>query len=255
MNWAESRLFLILLACLALAACGFKGRPLPLQQPLPEAPANFQALQRGENMLLSWAIPEKNQDETQLTDLAGFNLYRMIYDPREACPECLDRSLLVQSIDLDYLVDAQRVDQRIFVIDQGIRPGKGYFYRVTARTAAGLQGASAEIRRESAPAPEAPRGLSATGLDRLARLEWQAVVPSSSAETLLGYRLYRGEANGRIGPVPVNSELLTTTRYDDFGVENRRTYRYQVRSVIKRADLILESRPSAIASTTPRVGQ
>lgn len=259
MRWVGFRssptLLLIGLVCLALAGCGHKGRPLPLQQPLPIAPPDLQARQRGNSMLISWTIPDKNQNETPLTDLAGFNLYRMIFDPRDTCPECQDRSLLLQSIDLDYLVNAQLVEQRVYLADHGIRPGKGYFYRVTARTAAGHEGASAEVQREALPAPDAPLGLSAIGLDRLVRLEWQAVTPQSAAESLLGYQLYRGAADGRIEPAPVNSELLTSTGYDDFSVDNGQTYNYQIRSVIRRGDLTLESLPSVVVAATPQAGR
>jgi len=243
-----------LLTLLVVSACGFKSRPLPLEKPLPVAPPDLQARQLGNSMLVSWTIPETNQDGTPATDLAGFNLYRMIFDPLDDCPDCIDRSTLLRKIDLDYLLDVQVIDNRVYLFDRDVRPGKGYQYRIAARTAKSLEGDFAKVRRAAVPPPPSPAGLSATGHDRMIRLHWDGVIPDSTAATLLGYQLYRGP-NGPVLPATVNADLLRATGYDDFGVENDQTYSYQVRSVVKRGDAIVESPPSATVSAIPSSGR
>jgi hypothetical protein len=249
-----ARLFWLCLVCLLLGACGFKGRPLPLEKPLPEAPGDLQARQLGHRMRISWTMPELNQDGTPTTDLAGFNLYRMIYDPQDTCPDCFDRSTLLQSIDLAYLVNAQVLEKRVFVFDRDIRPGKGYHYRVAARTAAGREGADVTVRRSALPAPPAPTGLSATGHDRMVRLTWESVTPAKGS-SLLGYQIYRAEIGEPPSPAAINAAPITALSFDDYGVENDQAYSYQLRSVIRQDETTLESPASTASSATPQVGQ
>jgi hypothetical protein len=249
-----SRLFWLCLVCLLLGACGFKGRPQPLEKPLPEAPGNLQARQLGNRMRVSCNLPEINQDGTPITDLAGFNLYRMIYDPQDACPDCLDRSTLLQSIDLAYPVNAQVFEKRVYIFDRDIRPDKGYHYRVAARTEAGREGASVTVRRQALQPPSAPTGLTATGHDRMVRLTWTDFTPAFGT-SLLGYQLYRGEAGNPPDPAPINATSVKTNRFDDFGVENDQAYSYQLRAVLKRGEITLESPVSPLVSATPQAGR
>ena len=243
-----------LLIGLLLGGCGFKSRPLPLEKPLPEAPLDFSIRQLGSNAQLVWTIPEMNQDETPIRNLDGFNLYRMLFDPQDDCPDCLDRSTLLAKIDLDYPVNARVLDQRVYYFDRGVSAGRGYHYRVAARTSAGREGRPATVRLAALAPPGKPTGLTANGHDRMIRLNWEPFVPGPG-DTLLGYRLYRGLAGQPIEPAPVNNEILTDTGFDDFGVENGQAYIYQVRSVIQRGETQLESPASAVATATPQAGQ
>lgn len=244
----------LLLTGLLLGGCGFKSRPLPLEKPLPEAPLDLSIRQLGSNAQLAWTIPELNQDETPIRDLDGFNLYRMLYDPQDDCPDCLDRSTLLAKIDLDYPVNARVLDQRVYYFDRNVRPGRGYRYRIVARTRAGREGRPATVRLVALAPPGKSTGLSANGHDHMVRLSWESFGPEPG-DTLLGYRLYRGLAGKPFEPAPVNNEILTDTGFDDFGVENGQAYSYQVRSVIQRGETQLESPASAAVTATPQAGQ
>jgi len=246
-------LVLVLLVLLT-AGCGFKGRPLPLEKPLPVAPLDLEARQLGSSLLIAWTIPELNQDETPARDLEGFNLYRMLFNPQDVCPDCMDRSTLLAKIDLDYPVNVRVIDKRVYYFDRDIIPGKGYRYRIAARTRAGREGRPARARLTALPPIEAASGLVARGHDQMIRLSWEAYTPAPG-DTLLGYQLYRGLGDGATEPVPVNSALLTATGFDDYGVENGLSYSYRLRSVILRGKTHLESPASIAAAATPLPGQ
>jgi len=247
-------LAVFLLAGLLLGGCGFKSRPLPLEKPLPDAPLDFSIRQLGSNMLVAWTIPELNQDETPITNLGGFNLYRMLYDPQDDCPDCLDRSTLLAKIDIDYPANVRVLDQRVYYFDRDVRPGKGYHYRVAARTRAGREGRPVSARLAAVTPTGTPTGLAANGHDRMVRLSWEPFGPEPG-DTLLGYHIYRGLAGGPTDPAPVNNELLTDTGFDDFGVENGQDYSYQLRSVVQRGETQLESPATAAVTATPEAGQ
>jgi len=70
----------------SLPACGKKGDPLPPESLVPERIGGFMAQGRSEALLLSWTIPKKNNDGSDLDDLAGFKLYQK--KSGEGCNNC-----------------------------------------------------------------------------------------------------------------------------------------------------------------------
>jgi len=247
---------LVTLACLLalLGACGHKAPPLPLLKKQPAAVRDLEIRQRGSALQLAWTIPDRNQDGSVLNGLAGFNLYRHDYDPQDDCPECIDTSTLLRRVELDYLQGAQRDGERIFTSDTGLEVGRGYRYRVVAVTGDGLEGAPAAIQQVLQPPTAAPGAFRATGHDRLVQLAWQA--PQLEAgEELIGYNLYRGTGSEPLGPRPLNRETLTATGFDDFQVENGRSYRYGVRSLVRRDGQLIESPLGGPVAALPQAGQ
>lgn len=243
------RLLVLLFAASLLAGCGLKGPVRPLEQKLPAAPQGLRVQQRGLRMLLSWAPPTRNQDGSPLKDLQGYRVYKMEYDPTEDCPECRDTSVLLLEVDLEYLRQARRVNGRLYLWDNDLEAGRGYQYRVVAYTRKGREGAPTQLRRPFFLAPAQPSNLVTTSHDRLVRLSWSPV------EAAVGYNVYRRQPDQPFGPEPINSELLSETGFDDFHLENGRTYIYAVRSVVERLDLRVESPLSASVEAVPRAGQ
>jgi len=240
---------------LSLAACGFKGPPKPLLQPLPAAPQALSARQFGSEMQLSWSLPQKNQDGTPLTDLAGFDIYRMSYDPAADCPECRDTSVLIERLELGYLRNARREGNRIFYLDRGVEAGSGYRYRVVPFTANRQTGAPGQIQQRMAEPPPAPGELVAEAHDRLIRLSWTATSPEAPGQVLLGYNVYRRSGNEAFSRLPINRALLTVAGFDDFEVVNAVNYGYQVTSVVRTLGGQAESAPSPTAEATPEAGR
>jgi len=249
---AARRLLLTALLGL-LTACGHKGPPLPLLKPQPAAVQQLEVRQQGSVLQLSWILPERNQDGSALTNLAGFNLYRQGYDPQDECPECTDTANLLRRVELDYLQGARRDGNRILVSDGDLEIGRGYRYRVAAVTVDGLEGAPASVKQVVQPPIPAPTGFTAGGHDRLVSLAWQAPKPEAGVE-LLGYQLYRADGEAPFVR-PLNEQPLAATSYDDFQVENGRSYRYGVRSLARRDGQLVESPLSGPVAALPQAGR
>lgn len=241
-------LFLILLT---LTACGKKGPVRPLELPLPAAPGAFEIRQRGDQFLLAWTIPTANQDGTPLTDLAGFQIFRMRFLPQEDCPDCRDTSTLWREVNLAYLQEVRRIENRLFLSDTEVEPGYAYRYRIVPVTTRGRGGAAAAAGRTFRPPPGSPQQLVATGHDRMVRLSWEAPADSGPVE---GYNVYRSTEGEPPALLPITSAPVAHNFYEDFGLENGRTYFYTVRGVAGKGAESTESAPSETASANPAPG-
>src|ERR1043165_8023072 len=62
--------FWVLLLLLFLPACGKEAAPLPPFVRIPEAVKDLTAVQRGNNLILTWTNPARNIDGSAATDLA-----------------------------------------------------------------------------------------------------------------------------------------------------------------------------------------
>jgi len=245
--------FLFVLLVLTLTACGKRGPVRPLLQALPEAPQDLRVQQQGERFLITFGLPGKNQDDSPLTDLQGFQVYKMKYDPLRECPECRDTSVLLQSIDLDYLRDVRRVGDRLELWDSGLAPGLGYQYRVVAVNHSGGVGRPALAKRPFFTPPAAPARLTATGHDQMVQLGWLPV--TAAGQELVGYNLYRRTPEVAFPTDPINRAPIAADRYEEYGLQNGTTYDYAVRSVIRSGEWLVESPLSGAVSVTPEAGR
>nr|NIQ98106.1 fibronectin type III domain-containing protein [Desulfuromonadales bacterium]NIS43995.1 fibronectin type III domain-containing protein [Desulfuromonadales bacterium] len=186
---------------------------------------------------------------------ARFRIYRMEYDPADECPECRDTSTLRREVDLEFLIDVVRRGDRLFFWDAAVQDGTGYSYRVAPVTEKGREGASAVARRAVFTPPLAPSDLTARGLDKLVRLSWEESPAGAADCEVLGYNVYRAVDEQPFVGAPVNAQILVTPRFEDFGLENDRTYRYAVRSVALKGELTVESPFSESITVIPRAGR
>lgn len=243
-------LTLAFLSLLLLAGCGTKGPVRPLAQPLPAAPPEMTLHQQGDALLLSWSQPRSNQDGSELTDLAGFRVYRQSFDPEEDCPDCRDNAPLWRLVELDYLGHTQRRNGRLFLLDNGLEPGLGYSYKVVPFNRWGQDGPPIERRQTLAVPPPAPAAPKAERQKGGLLLSWMAGELPADME-LLGYQVYRRRPGRAFRAVPRNQELLTQPRFVDSGFETDRSYVYAIRTVVRQADQVLESALSEILVITP----
>ncbi len=249
------RIAILLLISLILTACGKKGPVRPLLQALPAAPQHLTVMQQGQRFAVSWTIPAANQDGTPLVDLQGFQVFKMKYDATRDCPECRDTSVLLASVDLDYLNEVRRSGERLTLWDADLVPGNAYQYRIVPVNRAGHTGLPAVTKRPCLVPPPAPSGLTASGHDRMVKLTWSALVGLPKGLELKGYNLYRRAPLEPFPDLPINHEPLAAPGYEDFGVANDIAYGYAVRSVTEIGGVRVESSLSAPVNVSPRAGQ
>ena len=243
-----------LMLIVLLTGCGKKGPVRPLELPLPAAPTNLSLQQRGESLRLSWEAPTVNQNGTPLTDLQGFRLFRLPFVPGQECPDCRDLSVVLTEVDLDYLRGVVRDGNRLTFVDDSVLAETGYRYRIVPLTEAGREGAPASLSRVVYPAPPAPGGLAAEGLDRLVRLQWEIPVLDDNQGSLVGYRLYRHTDPALVATSPLNRQPLTEARFEDFGRDNDAPLTYAVSLIVRQHNIEVESELSARVTVTPKSG-
>ncbi len=246
-------LSILLLLLTALTACGKKGPVRPKLLPLPGAPAPVTVEQHGERFLLGWSIPERNQNGSSLTDLQGFAVGRMRYRPAEDCPDCRKDFVPLRQVDLDYLQGIRRSGERLFLWDDEPQPGFAYIYQVVPVTVSGRAGLPAEAQRLYVPPPAPPQQLHGSGHDRMVRLDWQA--PAEVAGEIAGYFVYRWQPDTVAPLQPLNDRPLTDTFYEDYALENGRTYLYSVATVTETEGFQVQSRPSKPVTVSPEAGK
>jgi len=249
------RYLVLSLILLALTGCGHKGPVLPLGVKLPAAPGGFTAQQRGASVLLSWSAPTRNQDDSQIDNLLGFDLLRMDFATETPCATCRDTSRQVRYVDLEFLQDAQRSGDLFWVSDDGIAPKRAYRYHVVAVTTDQRRGARASLDLVAHTPPLPPEKLQGEGLDRLVRLSWEEAAVPGSACDLLGYQIYRTEDDTPFPLQPVQKNLVVDTRFEDLGVANDTPLRYAVRAILQVGDQEVHSELSEEIVVTPRAGR
>jgi len=247
------KLFLIFGLLLLLDACGNKGPVRPLDVPIPAPVSDAVLRQQGENLVLGWRLPGKNQDGSPLKQTPQLDIYRMTYDPKDYCPECIDRSTLLVSINPELPTPARRIADRYLFYDHNLVVGEGYQYKLIPRTADGAVGVPLMLRQAYLRPVAAPEKFQAFAQDRSARLSWLPYAPAAG-EQLLGYQLYRRRDGAEPAPNPLNSKPLQMTRYEDFSLENGTRYLYRVRALVKRGEQTIEGIASPEADVIPKSG-
>lgn len=245
-------LLLALLMVLGLCAgCGRKGPVRPQRQPLPAAPEQLVLRQQGTQMLLSWAMPQRNQDDTELTDLAGFKVMRMDFDPTEDCPDCRDTSVLLRQVELDYLRDVQSRNGHYFLADPDLEEGRGYQYRIIPYNRWGQDGTPVAARETLSVIPPAPQAVEAETADGVLTLTWQKPQGLTDDMALIGYNVYRRRPGRPYAVAPLNAQPLSEARFEDRVFQSGRTYLYAVRAVVLHQQREVESRLSKAVIATP----
>ncbi|HBT82219.1 MAG TPA: hypothetical protein DEB35_01890 [Desulfuromonas sp.] len=248
---ARRPLLLLFALLLCLPACGRKGAVRPLLKPLPGPPPGFTVRQDGARLLLSWDLPKTNLDGSPLTDLQGFRLYRIEFEPGRDCPECRDPDQPRADIDIDFLRGVVRQGDRFYLWDEAVRGGSGYRYRLKGMTRQGREGDGAQVSRIINLAPSPPRAPVAVALDRLVRLSWSAPESTPVGGRPLGYNIYRWVDGEPLPYLPLNSDLVTTEGFEDFGLINGTNYHYVVRTVVQFGADVVESSASEAVAATP----
>ncbi len=245
-------------ALFVLPACGRKGPPLPPKPIVPAAVGTLQAEPGESGVVLSWTRPTRNDDNSPLTDLIEFRLFRATVALGTSATPPAAFSLLA-TVRADHPENAG-VEGSLYVYrddagGQGLPTGHQYRYRVQAVNRRGEVGAfSADVAVDFPPAPAPPIGLKATAGDGTVALEWQAPPAPLSADVspAKGYNVYRGVKPGVYGARPINASPLLQTRFRDVGVENETTYYYMVRSVASDRAPWRESVNSAEVPAVPQ---
>lgn len=239
---------------LILASCGKKGPVRPLDVSLPGPVQNAELRQRGNELLLSWQLPTSNQDGSPLTSAPEVDIYRMLFDPNDDCPECEDRSSPRYTINPELPQPAWRSGDRYLLRDQQVAENQGYQYRLVPRSEDDQNGQPLRMRVVYIEPSAAPAGFSVESHDRSATLSWLPLEPAGG-QVLTGYQVYRRTLGGS-QPAELLVQLPPENqKYDDLTLTNGKQYAYQIRALLTQGEQFLESLPTPAITATPQAGQ
>ncbi len=170
----------------------------------PGAPTNLTAEMDSVLVLLAWDAPEDEGDSAILE----YNILR--------------------GDAIENLTMFIKIGDETF-IDSTAPGGKTLFYGVSARNAAG-NGPVSNVVSVDVPevtVPSAPRSVSVTEKDGVVTLTW-GTPQTNGGSPITGYAVMRGTTSG--GETQLTT-LGVVLEYEDTGVEEGKTYFYQVRAV------------------------
>ncbi len=232
MSWFRLPLLVAVIAVMT-TACGRKAALIYPDMLIPAAPSDVSVQQSGPAVKLVFTLPDKDRTGRTVPGVAGVKISRLAAetDQIEVCPACTVDYRPLQTLYLDHLPPvAQRSGNRLIVLDNDVRGGNTYSYRIAPFTADGVDGVySPPVEVRAVTAPPAPE-LRIEAFPTEVRL---SVAPyQHSATRLLGFNLYRSFGAGPRSYLPLNREPLSGSGYVDTTLERGLKYRYSIRMLI-----------------------
>ena len=239
------KIFFCILCITPFPSCGKKGDP---SSPVAVTPAKIKDLTartQGRAITLSWSIPKKNTDGSQLLDLKGFKILRNEINIKKECPDCPKRFSLIYDVDYKTYMMNKPQAERIEYSDEELHFKNIYTYRVVSYNSHNQLGPRSSAQEVFWDIPSLPpRKFQAELKEKSVILSWEepnALKDRSSLKGLVGYNLYRRSPGKTYPADPINSELITTLACRDKGIEMDRDYLYTLRAVRKVRETLIES--------------
>lgn len=234
----EKRFILILCSIvlvLVSLSCGRKADPRPKGLPVPGGINDLSGEVRDGMLFLSFALPTKNKDGSEIKDLAGFKVYK-------SCGSCLGAFELFKEINLRAERGYALFGGRVYIYDDDLVSGFQYAYKVYPYTERGTRGdESNTINVNWEQPPGIPRDISVKEGDGQVELYWRG-------EMGVSYNVYRHE-EGVYPFAPLNKGPVSTPFYIDSGLENGKRYSYEVRKVQIRDGTRMEGEGFRVEAT------
>jgi hypothetical protein len=203
--------------CLAIS-CGKKGNPSPKQLPVPGGIGELSGEVKDGVLFLSFAIPTKNMDGTDVVDLAGFKVMK-------SCVSCGGTFETLKEIRLDEEKGFTIVRNKVYIYDDQLANGYQYMYKVYPFTSKGEMGDSSKVYSIKWQEPPAKPTGTVTVMVNDGRIEF-----SWLPEPGFSYNVYRHD-NGIYPLFPANKDLLANPFFVDTGLKNGQKYIYEIRKV------------------------
>ncbi len=212
---------LLLVLCVG---CGAPGDPLPPLLNIPARTVDLEAVQRGQEVIVTWTVPAQTTEGMPLKDLGRVAL--------------LDGEEERES--WEGLEPGQRVEKKLPV---RVEAGKRMVLAVRNYSRRGRsEGQSNVVTLEVAAAPAAPGRVTAAARVEGVRLEWEGEAGASA------YQVRRAAGDEKDFAVIGQVE---SSAYTDRDVKWKTRYRYFVRPVVRTSTGVAEGADSVVVEVTP----
>lgn len=250
--------------CLALAviagtmACGKRKPPLP---PIPNVAqrAEIKGFQRGNTVVLSWPMPEKNAPANDVQHIRRIDIYRLaepLTSPLTLSEEEFSaKSLLIASVpveDSDFSGKPFTYRDTLELSGQPVR----LRYAIRFVNASGQRAAFSNflIVEPEAKIASPPTALAAEVTQNAVELTWTGPTANADGTTpanLAGYNIYRSDSDKEPGKL-INNDPVKDSKFSDETFEFEKKYFYFVRAVSSGTGLTrTESQESNIIEVAP----
>jgi len=234
----EKRVILILFSIAILfsvLSCGKKGNPIPRGLPIPEEIKDLTGEVKDGVLFLSFSIPKKNKDGSEIKNLEGFRMYK-------GCGGCFGVFELLKDIKIDSQYGYTIYGGRMFIFDDDLKKGQIYSYKVVPYTKNITRGGDSNIYTiKWDDVPEPPSGFMKREEDEAIELEWKK-------EDGVLYNIYR-RIDNTYPLFPINNKPLAVSKYRDSGLINNKRYMYEIRAVREKDGMLWEGEGSKIEAT------
>ncbi len=241
---------LLLTGTLFLGGCGYKTLPVPPDSIVPKPIEDLRYSVDEKGVTLTWSYPLETVKETDLTNIASFEVYRAVVSPGSYCPTCpiaFGEPIVVPG----GMVSAEE-RQKGHYESALLRSGEKYFFKVRSRTSWWAASPDSNIVTFVWHMPaKAPEGVAAEGGDRSVRLQWQPTKQLMDGQALdmpVQYQVscsVDGKSFNAIGAAG------TETAYTDATVQNGQKYFYRVQAVLQVNETALGGNNSEVVTAVP----
>jgi hypothetical protein len=219
-----------LVLLMTMGGCGYKDKPVPPQHVVPKPVVDLRVELDEKGATLFWAYPRETVTGGAVDEIDRFDLYRAeipVATYCKTCPVPYEAPIAVPGGSLP----PEGGKTAIFEAT-GLRPGNLYFFKVRSKAGWWRQSEdSNEVSFLWQTPPLTPEGLTVAAGDGKNVLKWQPVSQNQDGTPLQApvlYQIYRGVDGGSVAKI---GEPVASPTYTDTGVENGRTYSYQVQAV------------------------
>lgn len=232
-----SLLLFIAVIAMAGSGCGKRKPPLP-PQPKVSQRAEISGFQRGDKVILSWKMPEKNAAVNDVQHIKRVDVYRLAERLTSTLTlteaEFAARSVLIASVNVGDRDFGSKPFTYTDTLQFAGQPSR-LRYAVRYVNASGQKAAFSNflLIEPAAKVAAAPSGLNAVVTQESIKLEWTA--PSTNADgttpvNLLGYNVYRSGSSTQAGRL-LNKAPGRDSEYSDQTFEFGKEYFYFIRAV------------------------
>ena len=242
---------------LLLSGCGNVGDPLPPLVLIPKPVSDLRALQVGNNVKLSWTLPEINTDGSTTPVLTGIEIYRLPSEGLSRSPSgnlVFPESIQPWRVLRDFELKAYKPGEKVTLIDPlaGIPmdafPQTTLAYALKGFNKKGQDAGFSNIALTKLfPAPNPPQNLRSLEKEKYVEILWEAPstnLDGSPIEDGAMFNVYRSEDPQALSWQRLNLTPVVGNSLKDETMELGKTYFYKVRTLAPPSAGGIESRDS-----------